>query len=193
MCMQNEKYLPLLSLPATKTFSCESHRDVDQNWARFLWGLCWILPCPQRTFQGELDFEFYGQVLFSTFWNWLWYQRLCRGSFYHRHLLSRPHDVVEISRRFVETYANFRNRNPWYEKGPTITITKVWGKKMRHIQKLAINEKSTIFVESSWNLVKMIISWGNRFPKVSWGLDKNCGFFQWPIFERKWNVFTQTL
>ena len=116
MCMQNEKYLPLLSLPATKTFSCESHRDVDQNWARFLWGLCWILPCPQRTFQGELDFEFYGQVLFSTFWNWLWYQRLCRGSFYHRHLLSRPHDVVEDSQRFVETYPNFRNRNPWYDK-----------------------------------------------------------------------------
>ena len=41
--------------------------------------------------------------------------------------------------------------------------------KTAHIQKLAINKKSTIFVQSFWNLVKIITSWDNHF--------KNCGFF----------------
>ena len=49
--------------------------------------------------------------------------------------------------------------------------------KKRHTQKLATNKKSTIFVQFSWNLEKMITSWGNSFPLVSQGLDKNCGFF----------------
>ena len=40
-----------------------------------------------------------------------------------------------------------------------------------------INKKSTIFVPSSWNLVKMITLWGNNFHQVSWGWDKNCVFF----------------
>ena len=42
-------------------------------------------------------------------------------------------------------------------------------KKTGHFQKLAINKKSTIFVLSSWNLVKIITSWGNHFHQVSWG------------------------
>ena len=46
---------------------------------------------------------------------------------------------------------------------------KVWGKKMGHTQKLAINKKSTIFALSLWNLVKIITSWGNHFHQVSWG------------------------
>ena len=50
-------------------------------------------------------------------------------------------------------------------------------KKMRQAQKLAINKKSTFFVLSSWNLVKIINSWGNHFHKVSWEYNKNCGFF----------------
>ena len=47
---------------------------------------------------------------------------------------------------------------------------------MRHVQKLAISKKFTIFVQSSWHLVKVIATWGNYFHRVSWGLDKNCGF-----------------
>ena len=38
-------------------------------------------------------------------------------------------------------------------------------------------KKSTIFVQSSWNFVKIITSWGNHFFQVSWWLEKNCGFF----------------
>ena len=49
-------------------------------------------------------------------------------------------------------------------------------KKTGHDQKLAINKKSTIFVQSLWNLVKMINSWGNYFHQGSWGLDKNFEF-----------------
>ena len=39
--------------------------------------------------------------------------------------------------------------------------------KTRHVQNISINKKSTIFVRSSWNLVEMIISWGNYFDQVS--------------------------
>ena len=53
---------------------------------------------------------------------------------------------------------------------------------MAHVQKLAIDKKSTIFVQSSWNLVKMITSWANHFHQVSWGLDKNCRFFTYGQF-----------
>ena len=42
-------------------------------------------------------------------------------------------------------------------------------KKTGHAQKLAINKRSTIFVLSSWNLVKIITSWVNHFHQVSWG------------------------
>ena len=54
---------------------------------------------------------------------------------------------------------------------------KVLVKKMRHDQKLAISKKSTFFVLSSWNLVKIISSSDDYFPKVSWGLDKKYGSF----------------
>ena len=40
---------------------------------------------------------------------------------------------------------------------------KVWVRKKAHIQELAIGKKSTIFVQSIWNSVKMIIKWGNNF------------------------------
>ena len=54
---------------------------------------------------------------------------------------------------------------------------KDWVKKRAHIQKLAFSEKSTFFAQSSWNLVKIITTWGNHFHQVSWGLDKKCRFF----------------
>ena len=39
-------------------------------------------------------------------------------------------------------------------------------KKIRHVQKLTIDKKSTFFVQSSWNLVKIIKSWVNNFNQV---------------------------
>ena len=42
-------------------------------------------------------------------------------------------------------------------------------KKRAHVQKLAISKKSTFFVQSSWNLVKIITSCGNHFHQFSWG------------------------
>ena len=48
-------------------------------------------------------------------------------------------------------------------------LYKDWVKKMTHVPKLAISKRSTIFVRSSWNLVKIITSWGNHFDQVSWG------------------------
>ena len=42
---------------------------------------------------------------------------------------------------------------------------------------MAICKKSTVFVQSWWYLVKMISSSVNHFHQVSWGLNKNCRFF----------------
>ena len=64
---------------------------------------------------------------------------------------------------------------------------------MAHIWRLAINKKSTIFIQSSWNLVKMITSWANHFHQVSWGLDKNCRFFINGQFLKVSRFFPQTL
>ena len=59
------------------------------------------------------------------------------------------------------------------------TLCYIWSlsKKMGLPQKLAIIKKSTFFIQSSWNLVKIIISWAKYFDQVSWRLDKKCGFF----------------
>ena len=54
----------------------------------------------------------------------------------------------------------------WILNKICLKISKVWGKKPGHTQKLAINKKSTIFVLSSWNSVKIITSWGNYFHQV---------------------------
>ena len=48
--------------------------------------------------------------------------------------------------------------------------------KTGHVPNFANSKKSTFLVQSSLKLVKMMASWGNYFHKVSWGLDKNCGF-----------------
>ena len=49
-------------------------------------------------------------------------------------------------------------------------------------QKYAINKKSTIFVSSLWNLVKMTNSWLDYIGRISAQLDVNCGFFTNSIF-----------
>ena len=41
-------------------------------------------------------------------------------------------------------------------------------KKTAHIQKLAHNESSTIFVLLSWNLDKISTSWVDNFDQASW-------------------------
>ena len=46
-----------------------------------------------------------------------------------------------------------------------MSFTKVWNKKSAHIKKLAIRRKSTVFVQSSWKLAKMITPWGIIFTK----------------------------
>ena len=48
---------------------------------------------------------------------------------------------------------------------------------MPNFWKLALIKKSTLFVLSLWNSVKMINSWCDFFHQVSWGLNKKCGFF----------------
>ena len=58
-----------------------------------------------------------------------------------------------------------------------VFVCKVWGKKTAHFWKLAINKKSTFFVQSAWNLVKIFTLRDNHFHKVSWGSDKKCRFF----------------
>ena len=72
-------------------------------------------------------------------------------------------------------------------------ITKVWVKKTSHTQNLAISKKSTSFVQSSWNLVKMISSWETYFYQVLWELDKNCRFFINGQFLNVCVFFIQTL
>ena len=44
-------------------------------------------------------------------------------------------------------------------------------------QRSAVNKKFTIVVQSSWNLVKIFISWVLYFVGISAWLDQNCGFF----------------
>ena len=48
---------------------------------------------------------------------------------------------------------------------------------MRLASKLAINEKSTIFVQFWWNFAKSSYKWGSQLVKVWSRLDKNCGIF----------------
>ena len=63
--------------------------------------------------------------------------------------------------------------NPAYDESQI----KFEQEKTAHIKNLFMSKKSTIFVQSIWNLVKIFISWGIHFHQVSWGLEKNCGFF----------------
>ena len=60
-------------------------------------------------------------------------------------------------------------------------------------QKYAINKKSTIFVSSLWNLVKMTNSWVDYIGRISAQLDVNCGFFTNSIFLGQCNYFLYTL
>ena len=46
---------------------------------------------------------------------------------------------------------------------------------------MTISTKSTIFVQSLWNLGGILTSWGNYFPQVSYELGKNCRFFTWAL------------
>ena len=61
-------------------------------------------------------------------------------------------------------------------QGFHITI-KTGRKKVELASKLAINKKSTIFAQFSWNFVKMTITSVRQIAKVSGCLDKNWGIF----------------
>ena len=50
-------------------------------------------------------------------------------------------------------------------------------KKMALALKCSINKKSTMFGQTLWNFVKLILAWVGQIGKVSSKLDKNCGFF----------------
>ena len=56
-------------------------------------------------------------------------------------------------------------------------------------QKYTFNKKSTIFAQSLWNFVKMIIWWGQYFDQVSYKLGKNCGFFNKSTFQQVSDFF----
>ena len=66
-------------------------------------------------------------------------------------------------------------------------------KKIGHILKCAFNKKSTIFAQSLWNFVKMIIWWGQYFDQVSYKLGKNCGFFNKSSFQHVSDFFCTRL
>ena len=53
---------------------------------------------------------------------------------------------------------------------------KVWVKKSRQALNLATNKKFTVSIQSSWNSRNIKYSWDKYFHRVSWRLDKNCGF-----------------
>ena len=62
---------------------------------------------------------------------------------------------------------------------------KVWVKKTDTKSEIIFYvfiKKSTIFIQSLWNLVEISYSWVPYFSKVSQWLGKNCGFFNKCIF-----------
>ena len=69
----------------------------------------------------------------------------------------------------ILTSSNFEYESKWSNRG--------WTKKSTQGQNFAINEKSTIVVQSLRNLVKIFISWVLYVASISAGLDQNCGFF----------------
>ena len=85
----------------------------------------------------------------------------------------------------LDKYCQKRDVFAWFF---TILWNKVWVKKPAHVQKLAIDKKSTTFVQSSRNLVKMIASssfiWIGRKLWIS---------YWWPNFECVPFFLTQSL
>ena len=51
--------------------------------------------------------------------------------------------------------------------------------------KLANDKKSTIFLQTLWNLVNVMFSWGGNIDQVSWYSEKNCEFF---IISKFWTL-----
>ena len=64
---------------------------------------------------------------------------------------------INVRRNFVRQKNNMLTILASFNVDTDLTSfsIKVWVTKMAHLQKLAINEKSTIFVQSPWKLVKM--------------------------------------
>ena len=90
-----------------------------------------------------------------------------------RYLLKefRPYSLSRLSLFKASDARASDSRNPAHDYIPeSKEKNETWSKS-------TINKRSTIFVPSSWNFVKMIISGGDYFHQVSWGSDKKCGFY----------------
>ena len=93
-----------------------------------------------------------------------------------------PSALLQVSYRYCSTTKNFNFRTHLanlhgiarpskilaFSSFGTVFTFKVWAKKHK-FKNWPLMKKSTIFVLSSWNLVKMITSWGNHFHQFSWG------------------------
>ena len=94
------------------------------------------------------------------------------------HTVFIPYLELEIQKEFGK-----RDCRQWFSKSKdSITYLETFEiegaqKKSRMAQNFAINKKSTIVVQSLWNLVKIFISWVLYVARISAGLDQNCGFF----------------
>ena len=89
--------------------------------------------------------------------------------------LAQPWQYFYIVQQCLEKYPNY--------------FIKSESKKRAHIQKLVVSKKSSFFVQSLWNLVKIITSWVNHFHMR---VGKNVNFYYWPIFERVFFFIPQT-
>ena len=86
---------------------------------------------------------------------------------YERRRADNLTDPEERLQKPISTISGWEKQSQKSENSSSVDIEvigtapeepgKVWVKKTRHFQKLAINEKSTIFVQSTWNFVKMIV------------------------------------
>ena len=111
---------------------------------------------------------------------WLKWSLQCWLSWRALHLLSKNsvkntpgHQYFITNNKYFIIVISYQQQTEYLQKIQSWSLSK----KNKHTQKLAISKKSKTFVQFSWNLVKMITSWGNYFYQVSWGLDTNCGIF----------------
>ena len=81
---------------------------------------------------------------------------------------------IFISGNFLNVSRFFPPDCTYQSTGENITPLK---KNLKLIQTLVASKKSTIFVQSSWNLVKIITSWKDDIAWIWAQLDKNYAFF----------------
>ena len=75
--------------------------------------------------------------------------------------------VKFILHEFPKSEPDVLQINPLDSFSPQSSELRSEQKKKGDAQKLPINKRSTIFVQSLYNWVKIIASWGNHFQQVS--------------------------